>query len=120
MDFREYKAIREGKEIVVVGTIRDPVTWDFSIRLCEDDISGMAKLFMDKSVLSFVTSALFKPQTKTDHHWTQELSEHLAQGKEFLVDARRKAEERKLAYEEALMELSVAEAAAEESAVNEA
>jgi hypothetical protein len=115
MDFREYKAIREGKEIVVVGTIRDPVTWDFSIRMCEDDISGMAKLFMDKAVFSFVTGALFKPQAKTDHHWTQEISEHLAHGKEFLEAAREKAEERKLAYEEALKELAVAEAAAESS-----
>ncbi len=99
MDFREYEAIREGDEIVVVGTIRDPVTWDFAIRLCEDDIPGMTKLILCRSVLGFVRRAFFK---RVGHnHWTDERSEHLAKGKEFLIDAKEKARAREIAYEEA-------------------
>jgi hypothetical protein len=119
MDFREYDAIREGKEIVVVGTIRDPITWDFSIRMCEDDLPGMSKLLLNKAVLGFAMRAFFKPKTKTDHHWTGDRPEHLAQGKEFLMEAITKAKERKQAYEEALEELAMAEAAAADSTVQE-
>jgi len=42
MDFREYETIREGDEVVVVGTIRDPVNWDFSIRFCRQRRSNNA------------------------------------------------------------------------------
>jgi hypothetical protein len=44
MDFREYTVVREGDELVVVGTIRDPINWDFTIRMCEDDLAGMLAL----------------------------------------------------------------------------
>ena len=43
MDFREYTVVREGDELVVVGTIRDPINWDFTIRMCEDDLAGLAR-----------------------------------------------------------------------------
>jgi hypothetical protein len=99
MDFREYEAIREGTEIIIVGTIREPVTWDFSIRMCEDDISGMAQLLRRRSVIKFVWHALFK--RNSDHHWEAERSEHIAKGKEFLIDAKEKARAREIAYEEA-------------------
>ena len=99
MDFREYEAIREGDEIVIVGTIREPVTWDFSIRMCEDDIPGMAQLLMSRSVLGFVRRAFFK--RNANHHWPAERSEHLAKGKEFLIEAKQKAREREIAYKEA-------------------
>ena len=44
MDFREYTVVREGSEIVIQGTITEPVHWDFSIRMCEDDIAGIARV----------------------------------------------------------------------------
>ena len=40
MDFREYDVIRNGDEILVVGTINEPVHWDFTIRMCEDDLAS--------------------------------------------------------------------------------
>lgn len=41
MDFRDYELRREGDELVVEGTITEPVTWDFSIRMAPSDIPGM-------------------------------------------------------------------------------
>ena len=44
MDFREYEVARDGDEVVVSGTIREPVNWDFTIRINGDDIPGMLRL----------------------------------------------------------------------------
>jgi hypothetical protein len=92
MDFREYTVIREDDEIVVVGTIRDPVNWDFSIRMCEDDVVGMTKLILCKPMIGILLRSFFKRRKK--HHWNQEWTEHLAEGKLRLVGAREKATER--------------------------
>ncbi len=111
MDFREYQVIREGDEIVVVGTIRDPVNWDFSIRMCEDDLAGLTHLAKKKSMLGIILRSLFKRRRK--HHWTQEHSEHIAEGKKRLVAACEKADQRVRANEEADREASAASAAGE-------
>ena len=92
MDFREYEVVREGDEIVVVGTIRDPVTWDFSIRICEDDIAGMTKLVASPSVLRLFLRALFRRGKR--HHWSQERREHLAEGKRRSLAAKEKVAQR--------------------------
>ena len=44
MDFRDYELRREGDELVVEGTITEPVTWDFSIRMAPSDIPGMLRV----------------------------------------------------------------------------
>ncbi len=92
MDFREYEVIREGDEIVVVGTIRDPVNWDFSIRMCEDDLAGIANVAMRKPTLGLVLRSLFKRVKST--HWKQEQGEHLAEGAKRKKSAKVKAEKR--------------------------
>ena len=92
MDFREYTVVREGDEVVIVGTIRDPVNWDFSIRFCEDDMVGMARFAMTRQTIGLVLRALFK--RKKHHHWSQERSEHVAEGKRRRVEAKQKAAER--------------------------
>ncbi len=102
MDFREYEVVREGKEIIIVGTIRDPINWDFSIRMCEDDISGMSKLLLCGTVIRFVLRTLFKRKSKAENHWTAEFSEHITTGKEFSIKAKEKAMDRKKSYEEAM------------------
>jgi hypothetical protein len=91
MDFREYQVVRAGDELVVVGTIRDPVTWDFSIRFCEDDIAGMIRFALTRQTFGLVLRALFK--RKKHHHWTQERSEHVAEGKRRREAAKQKAAE---------------------------
>ena len=92
MDFREYEVVREGDEVVIVGTIRDPVNWDFSIRFCEDDMVGMARFAMTRQTIGLVLRALFK--RKRHHHWGQEHSEHVAEGKRRREQAKEKAAER--------------------------
>jgi hypothetical protein len=51
MDFREYAVTREGDEVVVAGTIREPVTWDFSIRIAADDIPGMLRVGLNRHTM---------------------------------------------------------------------
>lgn len=99
MDFREYDVIREGDEIVVVGTIRDPVNWDFSIRVCEDDLAGLMRVATRKSMILFLLRNLFR--RRRSHHWNQEQSEHVAEGQRRLAVAREKAAERVRAYRKA-------------------
>ncbi len=52
MAFREYAIARDGDEIVVSGTIREPVTWDFTIRINGDDIPGMLRLGLHRHTLA--------------------------------------------------------------------
>ncbi len=92
MDFREYDAIREGDELVIVGTIRDPVNWDFSIRMCEDDVPGFTRLLLRKPMLRLLLRSIFR--RKKRHHWTQEREEHLTEGRRRHIVAAEKAAER--------------------------
>lgn len=103
MDFREYEVIREGDEIVIVGTIRDPINWDFSIRMCEDDLAGIVKVALQRPTLALVIRSLFKRFKR--HHWTQERQEHLDEGKRRRVTAREKGQARVRAAEETREEL---------------
>lgn len=51
MDFREYDVSFEDGEVHVTGTIREPVTWDFSIQICGDDIPGMLKIGLNRHTI---------------------------------------------------------------------
>ncbi len=79
MDFREYEVVVEGDEIVVKGTIREPVNWDFSIRVCQDDLAGLAKIGCDAKMLAFLLKAALK--RNKSHHWTKQRSQHIAEGR---------------------------------------
>ncbi len=75
MDFREYTVTREGNEIVINGTIREPVHWDFSIRMCEDDLPGLVKVAASRKTLGFLLRAAFKRNKEA--HWSLDRKEHL-------------------------------------------
>lgn len=92
MDFREYEIVREGDELVVVGTIRDPVNWDFTIRLCEDDVPGLMRFAFRKVMIGMLLRAFFKRRHR--HHWNQEREDHLSAGRARLEALRDKAQER--------------------------
>ncbi|MDH3213326.1 MAG: hypothetical protein OEM05_12645 [Myxococcales bacterium] len=79
MDFREYEIVRVDDEIVIVGAIRDPVNWDFTIRICEDDISGTARLLLRRPMLAMLLRGLFKRRKR--HHWSRDRAEHLDEGR---------------------------------------
>lgn len=87
MDFREYTVRREDDEIVIMGTIREPVHWDFSIRMCEDDLAGVVQVATRKTMLVWLLRAIFKRNRHA--HWSQDRTEHLAE-----------AERRRIAAEE--------------------
>jgi hypothetical protein len=78
MDFREYYVSRENDELVIVGVIRDPVHWDFSMRFCEDDYPAILQLVLNRHTLMAVLRSLFRRRKK--HHWGCEPKEHYAQG----------------------------------------
>lgn len=78
MDFREYHVVRDSDELVIVGVIRDPVSWDFSIRFCEDDYPAILRLVLNKHTIMSVLRALFRPKKK--HHWASEPEQHYAEG----------------------------------------
>ncbi|UCE86659.1 MAG: hypothetical protein JSU66_02670 [Deltaproteobacteria bacterium] len=92
MDFREYEVVRQGDELVVVGTVRDPVNWDFTIRICEDDVPGLARLALRRSLLGMLLGSLFKRRRR--HHWSQEHPEHIAEGRRRRAATRDNAAER--------------------------
>lgn len=79
MDFREYEAMIKDNELVIVGIIREPVTWDFSIRFCEDDYPAILDLALRKATLKAVFSALF--HRFKNHHWSTSRDEHIKIGR---------------------------------------
>ena len=88
MDFREYTVRREGDEIVIMGTIHEPVHWDFSIRMCEDDLAGVVQVATRKTMLRWLLRALFK--RKRHAHWSQDRVEHLAEAERRRLAAKTK------------------------------
>ncbi len=58
MDFRRYDVRREGDEVLITGTITEPVTWDFSIRLEQDDFPGLIRVARSRAVISLFFSWL--------------------------------------------------------------
>lgn len=106
LDFREYATIREGDEAVIVGTIRDPVNWDFTIRVCEDDVAGMARLILRPAMMGMLLRSMFR-RRKNDH-WTQEHTDHIAEGKERRISAQERADERIRARKEKAGEIAPA------------
>jgi hypothetical protein len=64
MDFREYAVARDGDEVVVSGTIREPVNWDFTIRISGDDIPGMLRLGLHRHTLVMAFRWVFHRASK--------------------------------------------------------
>ncbi|MEW5736120.1 MAG: hypothetical protein AB1921_14820 [Thermodesulfobacteriota bacterium] len=53
MDFREYEVVKdpENGNIVIIGTMKDPVNWEFKITMEPDDIPGFMKILFNLGVL---------------------------------------------------------------------
>ena len=77
MDFREYTVTREGPELLILGTIHEPVHWDFSIRLCEDDLPGITRVLLQRRMLGWLLRALFRRDRHA--HWSQDRAAHVAE-----------------------------------------
>lgn len=114
MDFREYEVIRDGREVIIQGTIREPVRWDFSIRMCEDDLAGLVKVAGRGATIGFLLRAVFRRNKA--HHWSGDRDEHVkeakAAGKVLAEKIRVQAKERKEKEAAEAAEASDAEAVA--------
>ena len=56
MDFKEYSVAREGDAdgVQIIGTIKEPVNWEFKITIEPNDVPGMMKIFFNWSVIKLV------------------------------------------------------------------
>ncbi len=99
MDFREYVVRREGKEIVIQGTIREPVHWDFSIRMCEDDLAGVTRVALQRPTIALLVRAMFK--RNKDAHWSVDRKTQIEQANEARKEQVVKAAEEVAKAEEA-------------------
>ena len=116
MDFREYEVTREGNEIVVSGTIHEPVNWDFAIRMCEDDLAGLAKVAVKPTMLGFIVRAVFRLPRFRRSHWSTDRATHVAGVKERRaarkVEAKVKATAKESGAEKSAKKAATARAAA--------
>ena len=62
MDFRYYKVIKDKKngDVVIIGNMQDPVTWEFTMKMEPDDIAGIMKILFSFSMLAFVFKNAFR------------------------------------------------------------
>ena len=62
LDFREYEIERVGDEVVISGTIHDPVNWEFTIRVEPQDIPGMLRVGVNPHTLRLALGWLRHPR----------------------------------------------------------
>jgi len=62
MDCRYYKVKYDPlkEDVYIIGTITDPVNWEFRVTLQPDDIPGMMKLFFHTCVIKMVFKNFYK------------------------------------------------------------
>lgn len=62
MDFRYYKTIRdpESSRVFIIGSMQDPVNWEFRITLGPDDVPGLVKMFFSMAMLKLVFKNLHR------------------------------------------------------------
>ncbi len=60
MDFRQYQSLKDPKSenILIIGNMQDPVTWEFKITLQPEDIAGVMKMLFNFSMIKFVIKNL--------------------------------------------------------------
>lgn len=61
MDFRNYEVTTDdGGNICIMGTIKDPVDWEFKSTLTPEDVPGLLKMVFNYSVLKLVAKNLHR------------------------------------------------------------
>lgn len=56
MDFRYYKTIRDPEtgQMMIIGSMQDPVNWEFKVILQPEDIGGIMKSMFNLPMLFFI------------------------------------------------------------------
>lgn len=67
LDFRYYQTMREPESgnMLIIGTMQDPVNWEFKITLQPEDIGGIINLVLKPSMFHFIMKNL--------HHYARYL-----------------------------------------------
>ncbi len=62
MDFRSYKVVKDPEtgNVHIIGTMKEPVNWEFRITMEPDDIPGFIKMALNLSVLSMGIRNVYK------------------------------------------------------------
>lgn len=62
MDFRSYQVVKDldSENIYIIGTMQDPVNWEFRITVTPDDIPGFLKIAANLSVLAMGIKNAYK------------------------------------------------------------
>jgi hypothetical protein len=62
MDFRHYRTVQDpdSSNVLIVGRMQSPVTWEFVITLQPEDIAGVMKAFFTLPMLRFVIRNLYQ------------------------------------------------------------
>lgn len=62
MDFRYYKVVKDPDtgDVCIVGSMRDPVNWEFRIVMEPEDIGGFAKIFFNWSLIWLVIKNAYR------------------------------------------------------------
>jgi hypothetical protein len=60
MDFRYYKTIKdvESDNVFIIGSMQDPVNWEFRITFSPDDVPGLIKTFFNFSMIKLLIKNL--------------------------------------------------------------
>ncbi|MEW6078886.1 MAG: hypothetical protein AB1724_13805 [Thermodesulfobacteriota bacterium] len=60
MDFRHYKTLKDPEtgNIMVIGSMQDPVNWEFKVILQPEDIGGIMKSVFNLPVIFFIIKNL--------------------------------------------------------------
>ena len=60
MDFRRYKTMKdpESGNILIIGSMQSPVTWEFKVTMQPEDIGGIMKALFRPSMIWFVLKNL--------------------------------------------------------------
>jgi hypothetical protein len=56
MDFRYYKTVKdpESDNIFIIGSMQDPVNWEFRITFSPEDVPGLVKTFFNFSMIKLL------------------------------------------------------------------
>lgn len=62
MDFRYYKTIRnpDSDDLYIIGSMQEPVDWEFRITLGPEDVPGLIKVFFHPAALKLIIKNLHR------------------------------------------------------------
>jgi hypothetical protein len=62
MDFRYYKTIKDPQSdnIFVIGSMQDPVNWEFRITFGPEDVAGLVKMFFNFAMIKLIVKNVHK------------------------------------------------------------